>query len=241
MEFVGAARVSDVDGRARAAPVFGALVVGHDLKLRDGIRRRLHHLIRKSLVAGAVGVVVETIQQVIAEGAAQSVHVERALASQHRDVAAGADRRNLHAGSQQDERRILAAVQRQFAGGFVSDDLVSLAGLGLDQGRGAGCLHRFRHLSDGELQIDALARTYVDLDIVRYGCREAWHLRADLVSPDSDRRELVVAAAVGCRGRGDVGFEICECDFRALNYSSGRVPNGPQNTARIKLAECGRS
>ena len=62
------------------AAVLGAHVVGDDLELGHRVRRRLHHLVREALVAGAVGVVVDAVEQVVVEGAAQAVDVERALA-----------------------------------------------------------------------------------------------------------------------------------------------------------------
>ena len=79
-DLVRAAAVGDVDGRPGRAPVLGALVVGDDAELADRVGRRLHHLIGEPLVAGAVGVVVDAIDQEVVEGAAQAVDVERALA-----------------------------------------------------------------------------------------------------------------------------------------------------------------
>ena len=89
-EGVGAARIGDVDRRAGRASVLGAHVVGDDLELADRVRRRLHHLVREALVAGAVGVVVDAVDQEVVEGRAQAVDVERAFA---RREAAGVERR----------------------------------------------------------------------------------------------------------------------------------------------------
>ena len=75
-----AAAVVDVDGRAGGAAVLRAHVVGDDLELADRVRRRLHHLVREALVARAVGVVVDAVDQEVVEHAAQAVDVERAFA-----------------------------------------------------------------------------------------------------------------------------------------------------------------
>ena len=63
------------------AAVLRAHVVGDDLELLDRVRRRLHHLIREALVARAVGVVVDAVDEEVVEGRAQAVDVERALAA----------------------------------------------------------------------------------------------------------------------------------------------------------------
>ena len=106
VERVRAAAIVDVDRRAGGAAVFGAHVVGDDLELADRVGRRLHDLVREALVAGAVGVVVDAVDQEVVERAAQAVDVERPLARR----VAGRQRRaaELDAGRQQRQRRVLA-------------------------------------------------------------------------------------------------------------------------------------
>ena len=91
VKLVGAAAVGDVDRRAGRAAVLGAHVVGDDLELADRVGRRLHHLVREALVARAVGVVVDAVDQEVVEGAAQAVDVERAFARRARLLLLSAD------------------------------------------------------------------------------------------------------------------------------------------------------
>ncbi len=76
---VGAAAIVDVDRGAGGASVLRAQVVGDDLELADGVGRRLHDLVREPLVAGAVGVVVDAVDQEVVERAPKAVDVQRAL------------------------------------------------------------------------------------------------------------------------------------------------------------------
>ena len=105
VQLVGARAHGDVDGGTAAAAVFSAVVVGDDLELGDGIRGGLRHLVRETLVAGAVGVVVHAVQQVVVVGAAEAVHIEGPFAR-------GGGRRLVDAGGQQREVRIGPAVER---------------------------------------------------------------------------------------------------------------------------------
>ncbi len=82
MEAVGSALRGDVDGGAGGAAVLGALVVGDDLELRDGVGRDGDDLVVESLVALAVGVVVEAVEQEVVEHAALAVDVVSAGADQ---------------------------------------------------------------------------------------------------------------------------------------------------------------
>ena len=139
MDLVGAAAVRDVHGRARRAAVLGALVVRDDAELADRVGRRLHHLVREALVAGAVGVVVDAVDQEVVERAAQAVDVERAFA--RRALIALVQGRLPHAGREQRQCRILAAVQRQLPHLLAGNHLAALAGVGFEQGRGGGDDH----------------------------------------------------------------------------------------------------
>src|SRR5207247_1799768 len=84
---IRSAPVGHVHRGARGAAVFGALVVRHHAELADRVRGRLHHLVRETLVARAVRVVVDAVDEEVVEHAPQAVDVERALA---RSTTAGA-------------------------------------------------------------------------------------------------------------------------------------------------------
>ena len=138
VKLIAAASVRHVDRRAGRAAVFRAHVVGDDFELGDGVGRRLHHLVRESLIARAVGVVVDAVDQEVIEGAAEAVHVERAFARRAGLIVI--ERRQPHTRRQERERRVLAAVERQRARLIARDDLAARARVGLDQRRGAGHL-----------------------------------------------------------------------------------------------------
>ncbi len=140
-EPVGAALVGGVDGCAGAAPVLGAHVVGDDLELGHGVGRGLHHLVREALVRGAVGVVVDAVEQEVVEGRAQAVDVERPLA---RGRAAGVQRRQADAGAEQHQARVLAAVERQLDDLLGGHHLAALARVGLEARGRRGHLDRSR-------------------------------------------------------------------------------------------------
>src|SRR5262249_28109474 len=63
MQSIGPAAIRDVHRGSRSAAVFGAGVVRDDAEFTDGVGRRLHHLIGESLIARAVGVIVDTVDQ----------------------------------------------------------------------------------------------------------------------------------------------------------------------------------
>ena len=82
VEVVGAAQRGHVDGGAGGAAVLGALVVGDHLELRDGVGRDGDDLVVEALVALAVSVVVDAVEQEVVEHAALAVDVVRARAHQ---------------------------------------------------------------------------------------------------------------------------------------------------------------
>ena len=53
--------------RSGRASVFGAHIVGDNPELLDRVRRQVHNLIAEALVAGAVGIVVHTVEQEVVE------------------------------------------------------------------------------------------------------------------------------------------------------------------------------
>ena len=120
-----------VHHRAAHAPVFGAVVAGDDFEFGDRVRRRLHQLRRIALVAGAVGVVVQAVQQKIVIRAAHAVHVEGALARRAAGREGNRDGRLDRVGGQQRQVRVVAAVERQFDDLLRVDHLAVFARIGL--------------------------------------------------------------------------------------------------------------
>ena len=233
VERVGAAAVVDVDRRARRAPVFGAHVVGDDLELGDRVRRRLHHLVREALVAGAVGVVVDAVDQEVVERAAQAVDVERAFARRVAGRQRGAG--ELDAGRQQRQRRVFAREQRQCADLLAADDLAALARVGLDQRLRRRDLDLFRELADRHPQIDAQPGADLDLHAVHQRHGEAVLFAGDHVESGLDRGELVVAVGAGDLHRGNAGLDGGQGDLRRRNDRVGRVAHGAEHRGGIEL------
>ena len=164
MEPVGAAPVIDVDGRAGSAAVLGAHVVGDDPEFADRVGRRLHHLVGEALVARAVRVVVDAVDEEVIEHAAQAVDVERAFARRvpRRERRAG----QLHARRQQRERRVLAAVQRQGAGLFARDHLAALARIGFDQRMRGRDIDSLGDLANRHLHVNPEPPADLELNVV---------------------------------------------------------------------------
>jgi hypothetical protein len=122
---VGAAADAGIDHCARRTAVFGAVVVGVEAELLHRVRRRLHHLVREALVAGAVGVIVQAVEVVGVECRAHAVDVVCPVA--RRCVALHGF---AHAGREQRQVGVLAAVQREVDNGVVLDHLAAIAGVG---------------------------------------------------------------------------------------------------------------
>jgi hypothetical protein len=87
VQLIGSALGGDVDRRTRASPIFRALVIGHDLKLRDRVGRNGDDLIIEALIRLTVGVVIDAVEQIVVEYRTLAVDVERAGA--HQRVAGG--------------------------------------------------------------------------------------------------------------------------------------------------------
>src|SRR6202042_1454826 len=75
VEAVGSTLRGDVDGGPGGAAGLGVFVVRDDLELRDRVRRDGDDLVVESLVALAVGVVVQAVEKKVVEHAALAVDV----------------------------------------------------------------------------------------------------------------------------------------------------------------------
>src|ERR1700677_1941742 len=127
---VGTAKDTDVDDGSGGAAILCAVVVGFDAELGDGIGGGRDGLVGEALVRGAVGVVVETVEEEVIELTALAVDVEGGIAAAVggvlKDVAADA-------GNQGGEVGVGAAVEREVLHLAGADDLAALAGVGFEQ------------------------------------------------------------------------------------------------------------
>ena len=231
-EPVGAAGVGHVDGGAGRAAVLGAHVVGDDLELGHRVGRRLHHLVREALVAGAVGVVVDAIDEEVVEGRPQTVHVERALA---RREAAGVQRREPHARRQQRELRVLAAVQRQGARDFTADHLAAVARIGLQLHGGRAHFHGLGDLADGHGDVHAQAGAHRHLHVVDDRDREAGLVGGDDVAADPHVGELVAAGGVGGTLQRHAVCDVGERDTGAGDDGAGAIADRADDGRGLEL------
>ena len=132
VEVVGAAVRCDVDGGAGGAAILRALVVGYDLELRDGVGRNGDDLVVEALVALAIGVVVQAVEQEVVEHAALAVDVIRSGADQTVDGAGrGGGRRLARSGHQAQQVGVVAGDQRKRLALIIGDGLAAFAGLRL--------------------------------------------------------------------------------------------------------------
>ena len=136
--------------------VLGAFIVRDDLHFRQRIGRWLHHLVRLTLVAGGVGVVVEAVQHEIVHRAPQAVDVERAFAR-------GRDRRSAHARGQKRQLGVRAAIERQLLDLHLRQDLTPLTVVGRDQGGLRGHSDSLRNRPDLKSKIGPGPRSDFDL------------------------------------------------------------------------------
>ena len=202
-EAVGAAAHRRVDDRAAGAPVFGAEVVGLHLELLDRIGRHLHDLVREALVAGAVGVVVDAVENEAVDRAAQAVDVERR-------VARLGNRGLADARAEQRQIGVVPAIERQVDDLFLGDDLAAIARIGFEELRGADDLDRLADVPDRHREVDTLARVDRDRDVLGFRGREPLELGAHAVGADPDVEKLVAAGRVGDGVGGDPGRRVLE-------------------------------
>ena len=79
VESVRAALHGHIDRPAARTSVLGAVVISNYLKLGNRVRRRLRHLVRKSLIAGAISIVIDAVHQKVIVSASQSIDREGSL------------------------------------------------------------------------------------------------------------------------------------------------------------------
>ena len=240
MKLVSAAAIGDVNRRPGRPAVFRTHVVGDDPELRDGVGSGLHHLVRETLVARAVGVVVDAVDEEVVEGAAQAVHVERAFARRARLVVVQG--RQTNASREKGQRRVLPSVQRKRPRLIAGDDLSTRAGIGFDERGSARHLYLLAQLTDIHLCVDAQACTDLHTDVLDHGHGEAVLLHGQQVEARADIEELVIAFRVRVLRHRDAGRKIRQRHGRVRNHGVGRIANRAEHSGRFELCvhRCGK-
>ena len=231
---VAAAPIGDVHRRAGRASVLGALIVGDEAELRHRVGRRLHHLVREPLVARAVGVVVDAVDQEVVERAAEAVDVERAFA--RRAVGALVERGLPDAGREQRERRVLAAVERELAHLVAGNHLPALARVGLEERRLRRHGDALGDLPDRQREVDAPPRGHLHFHVVHERDGEAGLLRGDDVDAGADGDELEPAVSAGDLGLRNAGRGVRQRDLRVGHGGAGRVADGADDGCGFELS-----
>src|SRR5262249_7825117 len=129
VELVCSALDRRVDDGAGRSAIFGGIIVGFNFELGKCIRVWLNNLVGETLIAGAVGVVVDAIEQEVVEFAAAAVDVIRSVATA---VGAILQRGFRYTRSQQREVGVGATIQRQLYDLLGVNELAARAGLCLN-------------------------------------------------------------------------------------------------------------
>ncbi len=227
----------DVDHGAGRVVVLGAVVVGFDFELLNGVGAGLHHLVGEALVAGAVGVVVDAVEHEVVEFAALAVDVVRSVAA---GVGAVFEQRLGDAGNEKREVGIGAAVEGQLGNFARVDDFAAGTGVRFEQVGGVGHRYRLGDRTEFELEVDALAGVDGEIERAGFGHFEAGHFRADTVRAEALVDEEKVAAAVGLGFERGAGAHVGQRNGGAGNGLGGGVENSSENGPRFELAEAGR-
>ena len=215
-------RMRRVDDAAARAAELGAVVRGLDAELLHGIGRELHDLIRKALIAGAVRVVVDAIDDEIVQRTAHAVHVERS-------VAAARDAGFAYARRKQRQVGVRAAVQWQIDDLIGADDGAAGTGVGLKRCRGIGDHDLLGHIADLQREIYSLARVDGDSELAGDGFFEALRFAGQTVGTDGNVENLEIAGVIRVGVLLDAGFDVFERDLCGGYSGSAGVADRAQH------------
>ena len=215
-------------GPAHIADI-GRVVVRLDGDLGQRVGRRLiGHAIVERLVD------VEAVDREVVGLLAVAVH-ERPVHVDAADVRETA--RVVGDGAGQEQRQLagITAVERQRLHRGAGDDLAHGGGLGLQDRRRPGDFHHLLHRADRQAEVEPghLPRLHRDAGAV--GGAEAREFRLDRIGADVQRRNRVVAGAVGGGGVGDAGLRIGGRDEYARQRPAGLIEHQPGDAGRPDL------
>ena len=214
---------------AGAPPELGGEGAGQHLELADGLDGGLHdHRVERELV------VVDAVDQpcVGVGGRAEGVEVrgaarvEGGLAGEVLAGLPGSD-----AGREVDERREVAAVERQLAHRALLDHLAHLGGVGARERGEADHLGRLGHAADFERRVHARALVDLQHDAAVDVLAEARELDRHLVAAGDQERRREGAAGVGGVDRGGALSHLGDRHACARDGRSLLVPHGPEDGA----------
>src|SRR5262249_34603490 len=217
VKLIGPGAVRCVDHGAGAASEFRAISVGLDLELLDGVRRDLDDLARKALIAGAIRIVVDAIQQEVIDRIAQPVDVEGGFAPGSRDAVL---RRFAHAGGQQRKVGVGPAVERKVHDLLALYNLASNAGISFEQSHAGRDYNAFAHGAGLHCQINPLPGIDCDVDTLGDCRRKPLLFRADSVVADPHISGLKIA----------LGVSLCADRYPCVDVLQGHSCAGDHGT-----------
>ena len=231
---VGARLDRRVDDGAGAAAVLGRVGVGLNLEFLQRLDRRLHQLHVLAAEGVRVGDVVHAVEQEHVVEGAVAVDVEHAL-----EVDAGQPRSaGQHAGREQRELVVVAAVQRQFDDLLLVDDRARATRSSVSSS-GVAATTSTASVSCAGLQRDVDARDLCDLqrDAGAHRLLKALALHRHRVVAGPKAGNDVGPGVGRCRSHGDAGLHVRHDHDGARDHCAGRIGDGARDSRRFLLGE----
>jgi hypothetical protein len=231
MQVVGSRLDGGIEDGGTGAAEFRAKAGRFDAEFFDGVDRRENDEVGTVQEVDGVGVIVDTIEQVVVLRGTQTVGSERAC----RGIPSGIGLRGVDTGAELRKKREITAVQREVVDGFRVGDLTDSGALRLKKRSGCGDFDGLRNVAgfQGEILDDVNTDVY---DNSFCGDRlESLEGDIDFVAADFDRRELENAVRTGGGGKTGSGPFVGEGDRSAVNHGSGLVGNGSQDGTCVHL------
>ena len=233
MKLVGAGAHDGVHDRAAHAAILRRVVAGDDFELQNRIRRGLGHLIRKTLIAGGIGIVVHAVQQEVVVSAPHAVGVEGAFARWNRVGVNGAV--DVH--GEQGQVGVIAAVQGQLDDRRRADHLPAVARVRFENRRGAAHVHGLGDRAHLQRKVYALARAHHNGHVAARYFLEPGGLHFHHVSPHLHIEEVVISVFIGGGAGRNARILIRQRNACLRDDASGRVPHRAQDLGVFKLRQ----
>ena len=228
---IGAGFDDGVDDRSRAAAELGRVSVRLNLEFLQRLDRRLHELHVLAAERVRVGDVIDAVEQEDIVERAVAVHVEHALEVHARQPRGARE----HAGREQRQLVVVAAIERQLDDLLLIDDRSARRRDGVEQRRGADDLDRFGELT--RLQRDVDPRHLRDLQSYPRPHRllESRHLHGHRVVTGTKAGNHVGALAIRGGSGDDAGLHVRHRHGGVRHDGAAAVPDDAGDGRRFLL------
>ena len=230
VNLVGAGLDDGVHDGAVAAAEFRAVGIGFDLKLRDGIHRRLHHISGAVQNVAQIRVIVNAVEQEVVLQGAGAVGAEAICGFDARPGFGGS-----HTSAEKCELSIVASVQRQRVDAVAVDQLAEVRGFGFELRSLAGDLHCF--CRGARLKLHIHANTILHIYLYRSGnsLLESVLFNGDLVAADPERAGNILANSIGGEGQASTTIDVGDRHLGTCHDRAAWVAHQSHNGSRIFL------